>query len=59
MDWLSVSKISDRDLELIEIAVLYDIAPKEIKEQASSILAMFGASASHHQEPCRKQEQTV
>lgn len=44
----------DNDKELLKIAVLYDAAPQEVKEQVLSILAMFGSSASHLQEPDRK-----
>jgi hypothetical protein len=51
--------MKQREVELIKIAMLYELAPQEIKEQAWSILIMFGASASHPQEPDHKQEQTV
>ena len=55
----NLNKKDEHDLELIRIAVLFDMAPDEIKIQAWSILSMYGACSLPPLELGHKQEQTV
>ena len=44
------NNLSETDREMIQIAIMYDLAPQEIKDQVYSILKEFGQPVSHRPE---------
>lgn len=51
--------MNEREKDLFMVAIKFDMASREIRDQALSILTMFGSRPSAPQEPGHKQGQTV